>query len=147
MNTKPPRVIRLVTLSIIILTIIGIAIVGVVAYWSFTGTDVLKFSKDPIPVKPKFVKSEGEITLDVEFCKLTSTAGRVTQRLVSNSTEIFAPTVIDNQPKGCYNYPLKIAIPTQTPPGKYHINYRVTYNTNPFHTVTEEINSESFDIE
>lgn len=140
------RTIRLVTLLTIFLIVVAIGVGSTLAYWSFTGRDVLKFNKEPIPVKPKFVKSEGIISLDVDFCKLTSTSGRVTQRLVSDKTELFAPTVTDTQHKGCYNYALPVPIPPQTPPGKYHVNYRVTYQTNPLHTVVEEVNSEVFEV-
>lgn len=150
MNDKPHsreyKQIRIVTLVSVLLTVAALSAGLLVAYWSFTGTDVLKFNKEPIPVHPKFVKSEGKITLDVDFCKLNGASGRVTQRLVSDKTEIFAPTVTDFQPKGCYHYPLVIPIPPQTPAGEYHVNYRVIYKTNPLHTVIEDINSEVFEV-
>lgn len=138
-----------ITLLQLIAAILAAAVIvggGYVTYWSFTGTDVLQFKKEPIPVKPRFVKSEGKITLDVDFCKLSSVTGRITQRIVSDKTELFAPTITDSQPKGCYQYPLIIPIPPQTAPGKYHVNYRVIYKTNPLHTVVEDINSEIFEV-
>lgn len=125
---------------------VAIFTVGLLSYWAFTGKDVLQFKKDPIPVKPIFVKSEESVKLDIDFCKLSSTPGRVVQKLVSDKTELFAPTVTESQQKGCYQYDLPIPIPPQTPPGKYHVNYRVTYKTNPLHTIVEEINSAEFTV-
>lgn len=145
----PPRErrqIKVATLVSIVLFSIGAVVAGLVGYWSLTGDDVLIFHKDPIPETPKFVKSEDKIILDIDFCKLSDTPGRVTQRLVSNKTELFAPTVTETQPAGCYHYKLPIPIPPQTSPDKYHINYRVVYQTNPFHTVVEEVNSEEFEV-
>lgn len=121
---------------------------GVIFYWALTGNNALDIKVIPIPVKPVIVKSEESITLDVSYCKLTNASGRVIQRLVSDKTEILAPTVNENLPKGCYDHlPVKIPIPPQTTPGRYHVNYRVMYNTNPLHQgLIEEYNSEEFEV-
>lgn len=138
--------IRVATLLTILMTIALIGLGSIITYWNFSGRDVLKFNKEPIPVKPLFVKSEESITLEVDFCKVNGVPGEVERRLVSEETEISAKTVIESQPKGCYKYELPIPIPPQTPPGKYFIKYRVTYKTNPLHTVVEEVNSELFQV-
>lgn len=120
-------------------------IVGIFIYWTFTGRDALVFYRLPLPTEPKSVKSGEFITLEADFCKVTNATGRTVQRLVSDKTEVLAPTVPEALQKGCYNFPVKVPVPPQTPPGKYHINFRTTYKTNPLHTnLIEEINSEEF---
>lgn len=128
---------------------LGIVFVGlcVAGYWVFTGRDALVIHNEPLPAKPKYVKSEQDIELTASFCKTTDVSGRVTRRLVSNQTELLAPTVPENTAKGCYqDLPIKVPIPPQTTPGIYYVNYRVVYKTNPFHTITVEFNSEEFEV-
>jgi hypothetical protein len=129
---------------------LGLASVGIgfMVYWSLTGKDVLTVTNAPLPVKPKVVKSEERIVLDVSFCKQVNAPGRVIRRLVSDRTELLAPTVNESVGAGCYEHlPVPIPIPPQTPPGRYHVNYRITYDTNPLHRgIVEEFNSQEFDV-
>lgn len=128
---------------------LGIASVGVglILYWAFTGTDALVIKNAPLPVQPKFVKSLENVVVTVDFCKVTDAPGRVVRKLVSDKTELLAPVVDEALPKKCYNnLPVQVPIPDQTPLGKYKVVYRVTYKTNPLHEVTEEFESQQFEV-
>jgi hypothetical protein len=128
---------------------LGIAsvLVAIVLYWTFTGQKALEVTNAPVPVKPKFVKSLEQITINVDFCKHTDVSGRVIRKLVSDKTELFAPVTFEQIPRGCYeDLEVKIPIPDQTPPGKYKVVYRVTYQTNPLHEVISEFESQQFEV-
>lgn len=123
------------------------ALMSLIMFWLFTGNDVLDVKNNPVPVKPSFVKSTENVVLDVSFCKKTNSTGRVTRRLVSDKSELLAPTDTDNSGKGCHDHaPIVVPIPAETVPGVYHVNYRVVYTVNPLKTVIEEFNSQNFTV-
>lgn len=128
-------------------TILTIA-VGVFIYWSFTGKDVIVLKQGaPLKVTPSVVQPGGKVIMSISFCKIVSARGRITRRLVSDTSEVFAPTEDDTSGKSCYdNAPVPVPIPEQTACGTYKINYRVVYKTNPLHTVVEEFESQSFKV-
>lgn len=118
-----------------------------IGYWAISGRDALHVSNAPVPVTPKVVKSGDYITLTVDFCKHTDVSGRLIQRLSSDQAEIFAPTRVEPSPAGCYeDMPVRVPIPPQTTPDTYVVSYRITYKTNPLHTVVEEFKSEAFEV-
>lgn len=128
---------------------LGIAAVGMglLIYWALSGKDALTASNAPFPVKPIVVKSEEVIHVTANICKLTDVSGTVYSRLVSDKTELVAPTVKEGLGKQCYNdLSFDVPIPPQTPPGKYHVNYRIDYQTNPLTVVREEFNTQEFEV-
>lgn len=148
MNYLKKKSIKLITLVVIITTLLAVIAVTQGLYWVFTGNKALEATNHPFPVAPKIVKPEQTIILDASFCKYTDAEGRVLRRLVSDKTEISAPVVYDSSKKGCQEHvQIPVVVPPQTPPGKYHINYRVVYKTNPLHTVTVELNSQEFTVQ
>lgn len=136
-------------LNYIVYTVLGIigCSIGVFMFWLVTGDKALDVSNSPVPVQPKFVKSLEEITISVDFCKSTDAHGRVVRKLVSDKTELLAPVVVESVEPGCYkNLQIKIPIPDQTPPGRYKVVYRITYQTNPIKNIVEEFESQEFDV-
>lgn len=129
---------------------LGAASVGmiVLACWSFTGRDAMTFEPDVVPVKPEQVRVGESVTMNLNFCKHTDAPGRVVRRLVSDRTEILAPTVNEAFESGCYeDLQVPVPIPAQVAPGMYHFNYRITYTTNPLHRgIVEEFNSKPFEV-
>lgn len=121
---------------------------GVFMYWGFTGKDALVLKgNEPLKVQPVVIKSQEKLTVFIDFCKVTHAQGTVYLRFVSDRTELVAPTQEENLPARCYdNFSFPVPIPPQTPPGKYHINYRVDYKTNPLTTVREEFNTQEFQV-
>lgn len=140
-NEKTYSKIAFVALGLVLL------VLGVFVYWVFTGRDVITYDNKPFPVKPEVVKTDGYVTINANFCKTTKVEGRVVRRFVSSNTELLAPTVTENLKTGCYkNIPILVPIPAQIVPGRYHINYRITYQTNPLHNITEELNTKEFEV-
>lgn len=120
---------------------------SVILYWALTGKDALVIDHVPLKVQPVVIKSEEKLNVYIDFCKVTHAQGTVYLQFVSDRTQIPVPTQEENLPARCYNnFSYSVPIPPQTPPGVYHINYRVIYQTNPLTTVREEFNTQDFRV-
>lgn len=120
---------------------------GIFMYWGFSGKDALVVNNAPLPVQPVVVKSQENITVTIDFCKVTHVQGTIYLRFVSDRTELVVPTQEENLPTKCYhNLPFQVPIPPQITPGKYHLNYRIDYKTNPITTIREEFDSKEFQV-
>lgn len=126
-----------------------ILVVGLFAYWSLAGSDVLEIKNEPVPVRtirPK-PKADGILFLNVDYCKKVSASGRVRTSFVGASRETFLPVYEDKQPPVCQKVEVPVPIPHDMAPGKYHLHYRVVYKINPIKEVVEEFNSSEFEVE
>lgn len=119
----------------------------VVLYWSYTNQDVIDLLKEPIPTTPLEAKVSDTIYLKADFCKKVDATGRVVTRISGNSGDLLAPIQYEKLKPGCYhNFLITVPLPPQITPGTYHVNYLITYRTNPMTTVTENFNSEDFQV-
>lgn len=121
-------------------------VLTVFLYWLISGNDALDV-KGKVLAEPLVVETDKTITLKVTYCRSSWDEGRVVRRFVNESSEVLAPTVAGQLPRGCNSdFPIEIPIPDSVIPGKYHVNYRITYRTNPLKTVVEEFDSEEFTV-
>lgn len=127
------------------LGIISIALT-VFLYWLISGNDALEI-KGAVKAEPVVVETQKAVTLKVNYCRSAWDEGRVVRKFVNGSSEVLAPTVAGQLPRGCNSdFPIEIPIPDSVTPGKWHINYRITYRTNPLKTVVEEFDSQEFTV-
>lgn len=139
---KTKRAARLLYFALGIISIV----LTLFLYWLISGNDALQI-KGKVAAEPLVVETQKTITLKVSYCRTSWDEGRVIRRFVNETSEVLAPTVAGQLPRGCNSdFPIAIPIPDSVTPGKYHINYRITYQTNPLKTVVEEFDSEEFTV-
>lgn len=127
-----------------LLALAGIALI-VCFYWLATRQDAIQLN-GPVTVNPDTVMVGGTVHVNTSYCKVTNAPGRVIQRFVSNTTEIFAPTITETDKKGCYNKNLPVVLPPTVTAGTWRVYYRIAYQTSPITTVTEDFYSEPFTV-
>lgn len=129
------------------LLVIAISI-AFLLYWFYQPTDVLKFNKQPIPVRTirDHPTGGGVVILQADYCKFTNSQGRVRTSFVSSSREVFLPESEDKQPKNCVVTEVPIVIPKDLIPDTYHVHFRVDYSVNPIRHIIEEADSKSFTV-
>lgn len=128
-------------------------IVGLVAYWSVANDDVLEVKNAPVPVRTirEHAESDGVVILRVDYCKKVGATGIVRTSFRGVSREVFLPPAEDKQPAQCNGgraepVEVPVLIPTDLPPGKYHIHFRVVYKINRIKEVIEEFDSQEFEV-
>lgn len=138
---------------------LGLAILGTIfLFWIYSPPkEALSVSPQPIPVLTETVKKDGTcaalgfdrcVVLKLTRCKNTDAKGRVVITLVSNKTRLTLPVGNDNGERKCdNNLQLPLPIPPQTAPDTYHINFRATYKINPIITLTQDFDTEEFNVE
>lgn len=116
--------------------------------WSYQPTDVLKFNTYPIPVRKVNTPppAGGVVILRVNYCKTSNAEGNVRTSFVSKSGEMFLPTSVDRQAKGCVNTELPVLIPKDLPPDVYHIHFKVIYQVNPVKNALIELDTVEFQV-
>lgn len=120
---------------------------GILIYWNLQKSDVLDFKKEPIPVQnDDIIGKDGFIVLEFDYCKNLDVDGEVVPKLVSTETEIALKSYTDSQKPGCDKIIAPIPVPPQAIPGRYYLDYEVTYQINPIKTTVEKFKSVMFDI-
>lgn len=129
--------------AVILITFI---LIGVICYWAFAPTQVLKI-KEPLPVlnKDRIVENGGKVVLNADFCKVNDTPGDVKITLVGKTITTLLETR-EALAKGCQVIPVQVPLPFVVNFEPRVIHYEVTYRQNPLRKDTLVFDSEEFYI-
>lgn len=142
MNTKPVKVLYMISVLTLTLSAVLVLYVGYLLLWPVE----VMWQQEPITVLNKQVKAGDFVTLEFNYCKYREAVGDVSIYLIDNT--IFSlRTVQSNNPVGCRSdlkYPVQI--PVTTVPGVYHIREVLDFHINPFRQVHYTYDSENFEV-
>lgn len=91
------------------------------------------------------VKAGGMLHYTVNYCKYID-APAETSRAFINGIVFTTPTLITNNPTGCYQNVHRIEVPSELPSGTYKIRSVYTYQVNPIREMSITSVTESFKI-
>lgn len=139
------------------ITVLATGSAFAVLFWIYSPPkEAISVSPNPIPViqvlkdNPActLVKSDRCVILKLTRCKNVTATGRVVTTLVGGNTLYTLPIGEDSGGRKCdTDIQLPVPIPSIALPGKYHFHFRATYKVNPITTITQDYDSESFEVQ
>lgn len=142
MKIKLPTVLTL----LVVISGVGMLYLAYQVTLPFTPNPPLVVKNNPAPVRPDTINPEAVVIISPIICKKVQAQAHVSRVLVSNSTQILLNDYTNNLPKGCSSRELTAIIPSNTPDGRYHIEYTVVYQLNSFKTSTAYWRTQEFTV-
>lgn len=143
---KSSRVLYKITFPILVVLTIFMFFALYLALWPFKTVDVT----EPIIISNKPVAAGTVAEYEVQQCRYTDSTARVIRRLESiDRPQLYIPlgATETRAPKGCYTFkPPAILIPTETPPGRYKIEFDLNFEVNSLQTINKKVYSEVFEV-
>lgn len=128
---------------------LGVCIIGLLYFWSFTPYKILSVQNAPVPIQPPTLASAANTTIiaTTKLCKTTDIIPTVTRTIVGSGVVLMTPSYpgVLNSP-GCVTLRQAIILPDFLPAGSYHIHWRVAYNVNPIRQVVVQYDSQTFQV-
>lgn len=112
----------------------------------FTPNPPITVTNNPAPVRPDLINPEAVVIVSPEICKKIAARAQVSRVLVSDTTQILLNDYTNYLPKGCSTPKLTAIIPSNTPDGKYHIEYTVVYQLSQFKNTTVYWRTQEFTV-
>ena len=112
-------------------------------YWLIWPVDVLEVERPLVILNEPAAGCN--IILQFDFNKKMDIIGDATIKLVNDYIITLSEKTVSQQ-IGVNHKKLIYTIPPNTPPGKYYMDFAVTYKVNPIRQVVERFSSEQFEI-
>lgn len=119
---------------------------ALIVYWVVFPYQILEIKNNPVPVKPPKLRIGETLKQKHNYCKYSDARGILRRVMIGETTKIGLPDQADVTPPICTEATLETEIPEQTPTGKYHIHYTMTYHVNPIKDIIEEWDSQPFTV-
>lgn len=143
---RSSRVLYKITFPILVVLTLFMFFALYLALWPFKTVTVT----EPIIISNKPVAAGSVAEYEVEQCRYTDSTARVIRRLESvDEPQLYIPlgATETRAPVGCYTFkPPAIVIPTETPPGRYKIEFDLNFEVNPLQTINKKVYSEVFEV-
>lgn len=136
---------KLLTIASLLLIAIAMGLVVVAVYWKVYPYQLLTFNESPFKVGSNVVKAGGVLTYTSNYCKYTDLPVTVS-RTFQNAIVFSTPTEITNRPTGCHTISIQVNVPSELPPGNYHLVNVYQYPPNPLRIITIQENTEEFTV-
>lgn len=136
-NHKTLHIITYINLAIIL---VGFMLIG---YWGLYPFKTFETNIQPYKVITKVVQAGELLQYEADYCRLTTVTSTITRRFVNDLIYEMPPT--NNQaPRGCYKDIISIKVPSELPPGKYHLSMIYVYSVSPLQKITRMAETEEF---
>ena len=100
---------------------------------------------EPMKVITPVVKAGEMLFINLEYEKFTDKPSDINKQLINGMIHTYEKSY-SNLPKGKHKYTYGMVIPKFLSPGKYKVVFTVSYEVNPFRTVTKTFSSEEFTV-
>lgn len=115
-------------------------------FWGVYPYNVLDVKNPPVPAHPQQVKAGNVVFLETDFCKHTSSQGRVNMFLILSTKEVTLPSFTDTSKKRCEVVQFPFIVPKDLEKGRAHVRFVIEYHVNPIRIITEVFSSREFEI-
>lgn len=143
---KSSRVLYKITFPTLVVLTLFMFYALYLALWPFATVNIT----EPIKITNQPVPAGAVVEYEVYQCRYTDSLARVIRRLESvDRPQLYIPlgATETRAPKGCYTFkPPAIVLPTETPPGRYKIEFDINYEVNPLQTINQTVYSEVFEV-
>lgn len=122
---------------------------AIFSYWSFYPYNPLTVTNAPVPIRPISLASGVDTTViaTTKVCKYTNAIPIVVRSIVGEGSVLMTPAYSGAvRTTGCTTLQQAIILPQFTPPGTYHVHWRVNYQVNPIRSVVVQYDSETFKV-
>jgi hypothetical protein len=131
-------------LSIMVL-LTALVLIGYFIYSIVYPFRTVEYSNVPFKIlnANKQVRIGEEILFEVDYCRYTETPTEVSRSLVDDVIYLL-PSIIVNNPLGCYKSTTSVLVPKAVAPGTYVVLSTLSWRINAFRSITQQTTTEKF---